>query len=57
MDQEDVRKKYIKRLVREKQVYISSVTGIPSPVLSEFKAGRKKLWEEHLIKLNEYLDS
>lgn len=25
-------------------------------VLSEFKLGRKELWVEHLIKLNEYLD-
>lgn len=57
MDQEETRKKYIERLVREKQTYISGVTGIPAPVLSEFKAGRKKLHPESLAALNEYLDN
>lgn len=57
MNQEETRKKYIERLIREKQTYISSVTGIPAPVLSEFKAGRKTLHPESLQALNDYLDS
>ena len=54
--QEEVRKKYAERTIREKQSYISKVTGIPAPVLSEFKAGRKLLFESSLIALNNYLD-
>lgn len=57
MNQEEIRKKYIERLIREKQTYISSVTGIPSPVLSEFKVGRKTLRPEFLQALNDYLDT
>ena len=57
MNQEETRKKYIERLIREKQTYISSVTGIPAPVLSEFKAGRKMLHPESLQALNDYLDA
>jgi len=57
LDQEETRKKYIERLVREKQTYISSVTGIPAPVLSEFKVGRKTLYPESLAALNDYLDN
>lgn len=55
MDPEEIRKKYIERLIREKQTYISGVTGIPAPVLSEFKAGRKTLYPESLAALNDYL--
>ena len=36
LNQEETRQKYIERLIREKQTYISCVTGIPSSVLSEF---------------------
>lgn len=57
MSQEETRQKYIERLIREKQTYISSVTGIPAPVLSEFKAGRKILHPESLQALNDYLDN
>lgn len=55
LSQEEVRQKYAERTIREKQSYISKVTGIPAPVLSEFKRGRKLLHEESLIALNEYL--
>lgn len=55
MNQEEIRKKYIERLIRKKQTYISSVTKIPAPVLSEFKAGRKTLHPESLAALNDYL--
>ena len=55
LTQEAVRQKYVERTVREKQSYISKVTGIPAPVLSEFKRGRKSLYKESLIALNNYL--
>lgn len=57
VSQEEVRQKLIKRAEREKQTYIAKQIGMPKQVLSEFKLGRKQLWTEHLIKLNEYLDS
>ena len=57
ISQEEVRKKYADITVREKQSYISKVTGIPAPVLSEFKAGRKLLYEKSLIALNDYLNN
>lgn len=55
ISQEVVRQKYAERTIREKQSYISKVTNIPAPVLSEFKRGRKLLHEESLIALHEYL--
>ena len=57
VSQEEVRQKLIKRAEREKQTYIAKQIGMPKQVLPEFKLGRKQLWTEHLIKLNEYLDS
>lgn len=56
-EQERVRCKYVERLVREKQTYISKRTGIPAPVLSLFKAGKKKLYEESLERLDAYLNN
>lgn len=53
--QESVRQRYAERTVREKQSYISKVTGIPEPVLSEFKKGKKQLHESSLVALNDYL--
>lgn len=56
LTQEEVRSKYKERLIRERQDWISKVTGIPTPVLSCFKNGKKELWPESLEKLNAYLD-
>lgn len=55
--QEEVREKLIKRVEREKQTYIARQIGMPKQVLSNFKLGKQELWTEHLLKLNEYLDS
>lgn len=55
LSQEEVRQKYAERTIREKQSYISKVTNIPAPVLSEFKKGKKSLYKESLIALNNYL--
>lgn len=55
--QEDVRQKLIKRVEREKQTYIAKQIGVPKQLISDFKLGKKKLWESTLLALNEYLDS
>lgn len=55
--QEEVRQKLIKRAEREKQTYIAKRIGVPRQLISDFKLGKKKLWESTLLALNEYLDS
>jgi len=55
--QELVRQKLLKKVESEKQTYIANQIGMPKQVLSAFKLGKKELWEEHLIALNEYLDN
>jgi transcriptional regulator with XRE-family HTH domain len=54
--QQEVRNKLIKRLEREKQTYIAKQVGISKQVLSEFKLGKKELWDSTLNDLNDYLD-
>lgn len=56
MTQQSVRERYIKRIEREKQIYIANVTGIPTSVLTQFKQGKKELFPESLQMLNDYLD-
>lgn len=55
--QNEVREKLKKRAEREKQTYIAKQIGMPRQVLSAFKSGKKDLWENHLIALNDYLDN
>ncbi len=55
--QQEVREKLIKVAEREKQSYIARQIGMPKQILSAFKLGRKDLWQEHLIALNDYLDN
>lgn len=55
--QEEVGQKLIKRAEREKQTYIAKQIGVPRQLISDFKLGKKKLWESTLLALNEYLDS
>lgn len=57
LDQEEVRQKLIRRAEREKQTYIAKQLGVPKQLISDFKLGKKKLWESTLQALNEYLDS
>lgn len=55
--QEEVRQKLLKCVDGGiKQTYIATQIGMPKQVLSAFKLGKKELWEEHLIALNEHLD-
>ncbi len=57
VSQEEVRQKLIKRAEREKQTYIAKQVGVPKQLISDFKLGKKQLWESTLLSLNEYLDS
>lgn len=56
VSQEEVRQKLIQRAEREKQTYIAKQIGVPKQLISDFKLGKKKLWESTLIALNDYLD-
>ena len=53
---EEVRQKLIQRAEREKQTYIAKQIGVPKQLISDFKLGKKRLWESTLIALNDYLD-
>lgn len=53
--QDEVRAKLKERVKREKQTYIASQIGVSKQVISDFKLGRKDLYPEYLIALNEYL--
>lgn len=55
--QESVRRKLIKRSEREKQTYIAKQIGVSKQLISDFKMGRKDLWESTLLELNNYLES
>lgn len=57
LSQEEVRKKFIKRVEREKQSYIAKQINVPRQVLSAFKLGKKNLYPETLEALNDYLDN
>lgn len=57
LDQEVVRQKLIKRAEREKQTYIAKQIGVPKQLISDFKHGKKKLWDSTLQALNDYLDN
>ena len=57
LTQESVRQKLIKRTERgEKQTYIANQLGIHRQLLSDFKRGKKMLWDATLKELNDYLD-
>ncbi len=55
MTQEELREMYIERLKREKQCWISSMTGINPNVLSKFKHGKIDLYPYLFVKLEAYL--
>lgn len=55
MSQNELRELYIERLKREKQCWISSVTGINKDVLSKFKLGKIDLYPYLFEKLESYL--
>lgn len=55
LTQEELRTMYIKRLRREKQCWISSVTGINKDVLTKFKQNKIDLYPYLFEKLEAYL--
>lgn len=55
MTQKRLREMYIERLRREKQYWISSVTGINKDVLSKFRHGKIDLYPYLFEKLEAYL--
>jgi hypothetical protein len=55
--QDSVREKLIRRMIEGQQQYIAKQVGVPKQILSNFKTGKRELWESSLIKLNDYLDS
>lgn len=55
LTQEELREMYIETLKREKQVWISSATGINKDTLSKFKRGKIDLYPHLFEKLEEYL--
>ncbi len=57
VSQEEVRQKLIKRAEREKQTYIAKQIGVPKQLISDFKLGKKQLWDSTLLALNDYLDN
>lgn len=54
--QQEVRNKLNKRLEREKQTYIAKRVGVQKSLISEFRSGKKELWDSTLNDLNDYLD-
>lgn len=57
ISQEEVRRKLVKVVEREKQNYIAKQIHVPNSVISSFKLGKKELYPESLIALNDYLDN
>ena len=55
MTQEELRKLYNERLVREKQVYIAKVTHINQNYLSQFRKGKIELFPRYFESLKSYL--
>ena len=48
--------KLIEKCKGLKVKFIAEQVGIPRNIISKFKNSRRELWEESLIKLNDYLD-
>lgn len=57
LTQEEVRQKLIQKMQERQQQYIAKQIGIPKQILSNFKTGKRELWQSSLQALNDYLDS
>ena len=55
MTQEELRELYNERLEKEKQTYISKVTGMDGAILSKFKNNKINLYPALFAKLGNYL--
>ena len=57
LTQDEVRQKLIQKMQERQQQYIAKQIGIPKQILSNFKTGKRELWQSSLPALNDYLDS
>ena len=57
LTQDEVRQKLIRKMQEGQQLYIAKQIGVPKQILSNFKTGKRELWESSLQALNDYLDS
>ena len=57
ISQEEVRQKLLRKLEEGQQQYIAKQIGIPQQILSNFKTGKRELYPESLIALNDYLEN
>ena len=57
LTQDEVRQKLIQKMQERQQQYIAKQIGIPKQILSNFKTGKRELWQSSLQALNDYLDS
>lgn len=55
--QEEVRDKLLKKTNAVRQQNISQSTGIPREIISKFMNGKRELYPESLIALNDYLEN
>ena len=57
MTQESVRNRLIKYTEDKgvKLVHISKKIGVPDYLMAKFKTGKRELWEETLVKLDQFL--
>ncbi len=55
--QNEVRQKLIRKMQEGQQQYIAKQIGVPKQILSNFKTGKRELWDSSLQALNDYLDS
>ena len=57
LTQDEVRQKLIRKMQEGQQQYIAKQIGVPKQILSNFKTGKRELWESSLKTLNDYLDT
>ena len=57
ISQEEVRDKLLKKTNAVRQNNIAQSTGIPREIISKFMNGKRELYPESLIALNDYLDN
>lgn len=55
--QENVRKRLLERTYAIRQKNIAAETHIPKEIISKFMNGKKDLYPESLVALNNYLDT
>ncbi len=57
LTQDEVRQKLIRKMQEGQQQYIAKQIGVPKQILSNFKTGKRELWDSSLQALNNYLDT